>query len=591
MIPKQVEEHPQEEREEEGGSEAKGCCTFAITGNHVWFQAIYSCRTCQEQQQHEQEQESNWNTTSSSTWWCICESCAYCCHDGHEVEYIGVGPSYCDCSMQTNNNHSNCKLLDYSKQVVRSLHHLPSSSSSSSMVSSSATRTTDEFLLRPSPPLPDVTSSSNNCFPYHVTTMDILPLTDHNSSLRQVLIQECQTLVRYTKDTHWIAQSSAEESISTPLCQLEKLALCILKHHLSTIPSLQQLNATNNNHATTCDNSANNNIGAEWWVQVKPSCKNINKDNNDDTNGYRSSTSTSIDLHYDKDETLAEIFGLGSFPTLSTVTYLTSSGSDSSSYSLPQNPTIIFPHCYHDPEDNCISQCILSYPYPGKHLAFDGRLLHGAPTHSALLQPQHQNDKQSNITELEDHSNSYSDEHYRVTFLVNIWLQGPPIGVKTLSENIRSLLLFLPTAITNDENDNITRKSHQYSNENNFIGLVVEQPSSTLPSIICNMQDAPSFSRIEIGNLITKDKQQQEDWERIQLPFLSKEVNPTTVSQDDEEEVNSISSFSSSEEELHLSMIPPTVQYWEGIPTSTTTLLVMYGNGCEATLQRTTSSS
>ena len=61
-----------------------------------------------------------------------------------------------------------------------------------------------------------------------------------------------------------------------------------------------------------------------------------------------SSSTCGIDLHYDKDEALAESFGLGSFPTLSTVTYLTGASSKAP-------PTILLDHTYTQGEEEVMS--------------------------------------------------------------------------------------------------------------------------------------------------------------------------------------------------------------------------------------------
>lgn len=565
-----------DEEEFEKWKGERSCCTYAITGNELWFQAIYVCHTCQQHPKDERDGQHN-NTdnqsTSGASSWCICESCAFSCHDGHDVEYVGVGPCYCDCPSQWDSNDGRCRLWDYSNKLVQSL--MPA--------------TNQPFLL-PSPPLlpPSLTSSTHtSCFPYHVTTMDIVPLLTTNSNpslLRQLLIQECQTLIRHTKDTHWVSPSSYTNTHcdNTTMCQLEQLALFIMNHHMnSTIPQ---------GIAEPLTNKYFNSIGAEWWVQVKPLNSSAKQDNDGHTQGINS-LSSSIDLHYDKDETLAEVFGLGSFPTISTVTYLTSSHSKISSTntpSPPQNPTIILPHCYHDAEDRNITQCILSYPYAGKHIAFDGRLLHGAPSHPALLPPQYEQHQRSNLKQPLNTLN-YKPEEERITFLVNIWLQGPPIGVQPLTEHIRSLLLSSHNSETICHTNDTTQIKHFPSN------LVLEYQ---IPSkfFIADEQNAQTFPKIEVQpcDINISSEQHLQDWERIQLPFLSKAGNTTTkltVEENNEMVENSSRSSSSSyeeeEDELFLSIIPPIVQHWKDIPSSTTTFVITYGDGCEAHLQRT----
>ena len=70
-------------------------------------------------------------------------------------------------------------------------------------------------------------------------------------------------------------------------------------------------------------------------------------------------------MHYDKDERVAEIFGVGVFPQISTVTYLNGSPTF--------QPTVVFNNTASNPVGAPISESYVSYPMPGKHIAFDGR--------------------------------------------------------------------------------------------------------------------------------------------------------------------------------------------------------------------------
>eukprot|EP00815_Leptocylindrus_aporus_P011538 CAMPEP_0116067672 /NCGR_PEP_ID=MMETSP0322-20121206/11188_1 /TAXON_ID=163516 /ORGANISM="Leptocylindrus danicus var. apora, Strain B651" /LENGTH=337 /DNA_ID=CAMNT_0003554603 /DNA_START=546 /DNA_END=1562 /DNA_ORIENTATION=+ len=168
--------------------------------------------------------------------------------------------------------------------------------------------------------------------------------------------------------------------------ELEKLAISIFRRHVEYF-----------------DLKTNHRSGAEWWVQVKPTSE-------------RDEEVGSIGLHYDKDESMASTFGLGLFPTLSTVTYL--------SHNKSANPTIILPRTYHDAQDDDIEQIIMSHPEKGKHLAFDGRLLHGAPAN-----PQLRVINQRCILD--------EGDDLRVTFLVNIWTNGKPLDAIPLSDDQR----------------------------------------------------------------------------------------------------------------------------------------------------------
>ena len=107
-------------------------------------------------------------------------------------------------------------------------------------------------------------------------------------------------------------------------------------------------------------------------------------------------------------------------PHLSTVTYLTNIGA----------PTMILP---------CLADCssgapefrqmegeagYVSCPKIGKHLSFDGRLLHAAP--SELVKPE--------VLVKLGQQNMEWVGHRRVTFLVNIWLNHRSIGVQPFPE-------------------------------------------------------------------------------------------------------------------------------------------------------------
>ena len=76
-------------------------------------------------------------------------------------------------------------------------------------------------------------------------------------------------------------------------------------------------------------------------------------------------------------------------------------------------------------------------PSPGKHLAFNGSLLHGAPS---ILAPGGRSSASNSHTSREIHFQDKNTCNYRVTFLVNIWLNHSPAGVKPLSEEIVAAL-------------------------------------------------------------------------------------------------------------------------------------------------------
>jgi hypothetical protein len=225
-----------------------------------------------------------------------------------------------------------------------------------------------------------------------------------NATVTNALVQYSQALIQHSKETFWVDQKWVDTT-GKALCPLENLAWSIYQHH--------------------CDRygiASDTNGGAEWWVQVKQTNES-------------SYLARGIDLHYDKDEALAESFGLGSFPTLSTVTYLTAATQQSP-------PTVVLDHLYTQGEEEVMSELLISRPRVGKHLVFDGRLLHGAPYHPKL---------QPAESDHEDNTSSV-----RVTFLVNIWKDRRPANVEVLNDEIRQYILDVETEAT-DELSNIPK--------------------------------------------------------------------------------------------------------------------------------------
>jgi len=148
--------------------------------------------------------------------------------------------------------------------------------------------------------------------------------------------------------------------------------------------------------------------GCEWWVQIK------------DHDGW-------IGFHWDKDEILLNEEDTFAHPQLATVTYLQGSGGA---------PTIITDHQI-DPSGEMIELAILdslqlSFPRLGKHLAFDGRFLHGvSPTTDAELTEEPPSKKRKlNSEETE------KPDAKRITFLVNVWLDYVPVGLERLSGEV-----------------------------------------------------------------------------------------------------------------------------------------------------------
>eukprot|EP00977_Amphora_coffeiformis_P009111 scaffold2069_cov187-Amphora_coffeaeformis.AAC.28 len=387
-------------------------CTAALPGQV--FQEIYVCRTCYGggttgPQDTGDDDDDDDDPTSLPL--CLCQACAETCHancqtaDGEDaVDYIGVGPASCDCHTRTSTTNNNtkcagCQLYQDSCDFARQ-HNLLVQNWDASCT------------------LPRSNNSKQEECPVQV--FDIPELQRRQSSMAQQVMAQAQVLVQHSKDTFWIdapAKSSTNDTAtyndSSRQCLLEKLAYEILRFH-------SQKDGVSYR-------------GCEWWVQVKPITTQISSSSNDTntdekggakttTNRDIMNTTTAIEMHYDKDEDLAESFGLGVFPTYSTVTYLTTGGTA---------PTLIFPHTYHDPADTPLPHVYVSRPVQGKHLVFDGSLLHGAIPLIFDQQP-----KQGGTSQDSDET----EPELRVTFLVNLWKDHRPMGIQNLPSILRETL-------------------------------------------------------------------------------------------------------------------------------------------------------
>ena len=146
--------------------------------------------------------------------------------------------------------------------------------------------------------------------------------------------------------------------------------------------------------------------GAEWWTLV------IDE-------------SDVVGLHWDRDYDLQADQGLLLHPMVSTVTYLTTPRAAA--------PTVVLgrPSPLLASESPCgsVPSAAACWPALGRHLAFDGKLLHGAlpnltpcPTTPTPPAP------------------AAAAARKRVTFLVNVWLNHVPWGAEKLPKSIAKQL-------------------------------------------------------------------------------------------------------------------------------------------------------
>jgi len=453
---------------ENDGERYPALCTFAATGSHPSFQAVYICRTCETNPKDVNDDLVNAAGSGDNPMpLCICQACAEFCHEklGHDVEYVGVGPATCDCSSMKSNGNNECDsgcicmLEEVSKEAALKLGILSNYLPKNGGFNVSLPRKDHHMnKIKLDGANSDV---QHEDFPYEYQVLTIKSLVPHwtqsgslshgnniSPSPRDQLIQQTLEIIQHTKDTHWIpfhrsTKDDAEHIMCTEqddLCELEKMASSIFLKHVQTYQLEEHM--------------VQGHSGAEWWVQVKHNYSSSTEDQQ-----QQHKNEAAIDMHYDKDERLASTFDLASFPTLSTVTYLTGNTIQNPK-ELDENylvaPTLIFAHTYEMQDNGPIGthgtpQLLISHARAGKHLVFDGRLLHGAPSNHELRRimeyevgkkSNHDHDPNSNGHDtLMGKENHHQYEHYdslRVTLLVNIWLSRRPSQVVTLPAHIRA---------------------------------------------------------------------------------------------------------------------------------------------------------
>ena len=133
-------------------------------------------------------------------------------------------------------------------------------------------------------------------------------------------------------------------------------------------------------------------------------------------------------------------------PHISTVTYLSNIGAPTIALNYRVNALT---GEYIVPSEDEAVQGYVSWPHKGKHLSFDGRFLHAAPseflerglfekqTEIPFDQRSETNDENSKSKIQMDEKNKTIERRYRrVTFLVNIWLNYKPFNVNIFPETM-----------------------------------------------------------------------------------------------------------------------------------------------------------
>ena len=240
-----------------------------------------------------------------------------------------------------------------------------------------------------------------------------------DSTQLDLLRQDCATVFTARDKPDGQAYSTGQTFFlpanKEPRCALEALVMTIFQKHTAHL----EKGTFSPAHS-----------GAEWWTLVMD-------DDDDDADAPPSGDTSEeeeedeVGLHFDADYELEDqASNLLLHPRLATVTYLSNYGA----------PTLILNQKSPPMEDikkktleQGIDKAWLSHPHVGKHTAFDGRLLHGAP---ALFFP---SKKQLAEKEQPDAKRQKVDTK-RYTLLVNIWLNHWVLDAALLDEEICSSL-------------------------------------------------------------------------------------------------------------------------------------------------------
>lgn len=225
-----------------------------------------------------------------------------------------------------------------------------------------------------------------------------------------------------------------------PRCLLEQLALNIFKTHTKGLEPGKHFDVERS--------------GAEWWTLVldtNPSAevKDIKPKTDSDSESSEEEEDDEVGMHFDADYGLEhQLPNYLLHPRVATVTYLSNVGV----------PTLILNKRSPPPTDvtkqslnGSIDQAWLSCPLIGKHIAFDGRLLHGAPgtffpSFSNSITNSDKSAPPSKRRKLEDGKSEHAIEKLdtngngakRITFMVNIWLNHCPIDAELIDNNLCS---------------------------------------------------------------------------------------------------------------------------------------------------------
>jgi hypothetical protein len=215
-----------------------------------------------------------------------------------------------------------------------------------------------------------------------------------------------------------------------PRCALEALVLSIFRKHTDDLDEGIFIPEQS---------------GAEWWTLVLDQDEEDQKKDNDkdggnikeaaddnDNDGDEEDEGDEVCFHFDADYGLEDQApNLLLHPRLATVTYLTDFGA----------PTVVLDQRSNPPDDierktlqGDIRKGWISHPKLGKHLAFDGRLLHGAP--ATFFPGFNDSNGGKNASSEPPMKKAKMETKKRITLLVNIWLNHCPLDPEPLDDDI-----------------------------------------------------------------------------------------------------------------------------------------------------------
>ena len=281
-------------------------------------------------------------------------------------------------------------------------------------------------------------------------------------------IADCALLPR----TFWMPAEGV-----APRCRLEQMALEVFHRH---VPK----------DGYVYDKSTS---GAEWWVQIRPSpsagrysmladassSSTKDEENKSGDEVDHDMSKSGISFHWDKDEDLRLAMGgdLYIHPHLSTVSYLTDLGAPTIALNYRIDATT---GDYIEPSSDGKNPAgYVSWPKVGKHLSFDGRLLHAAPgdlMKNGEFEEQCKFDR-AGICDDKKKYQILQRRHRRTTFLVNIWLNFKPINVTLFPEGMIDKL-----SSQNDGPILFDETNAPDSKEEKSTGRRCEHKSLTVPS-------------------------------------------------------------------------------------------------------------